>query len=395
MTAITIIFYITLFIVFYNYVGYGVLLYILVKIKYLVKKRPVFDPAFEPTAALIIAAYNEASFIEEKIKNTLSLDYPTGKLQIIFITDGSSDGTPRIIERYSQVTLLHKPERAGKTAALNRAMETVQAEIAIFCDANTLLNKEAIRNIVKHYADVQTGGVAGEKKVIALDSENAAGTEGIYWKYESALKKWDAQLYSVVGAAGELFSIRTKLYEPVEPGIILDDFVISLRVNLKGYRVAYAPDAYAMETPSGNMREEEKRKIRISAGGFQAIGKLGALLQFWKHPLLTWQYISHRVLRWTLSPLSLPLLLVSNIILLLTSPNWFYMCVMAGQALFYVLAIAGFILSRRNIKHKAVYIPYYFLFMNIAVYQGFWRFIRKKQAVTWEKANRQTATTAA
>ncbi|WP_343692562.1 glycosyltransferase family 2 protein [Chitinophaga sp.] len=387
----TILFYTSLFILFYNYIGYGVLVGILVTCKRLLAKDTDVSTAFEPTVTLIVAAYNEAAFIPEKIKNTLELDYPADKLEIIFITDGSNDGSEKIIQQYTRIRGLHEQERKGKTAAINRAMQTVQTPIVIFCDANTLLNAAAVRNIVRHYQDPLTGGVAGEKKVMQAGNSGAAGTEGIYWKYESVLKRLDAALYTVVGAAGELFSVRTALFTPVEPDVILDDFIISLRVNQMGYRIAYAPDAFAMETPSAGITEEHKRKIRISAGGFQSIVMLRALLNVFRYPLLSFQYISHRVLRWTLSPLSLPILFISAAALTFQGTGGWYQLLFAAQVIFYILAITGFFLAKRDIKFKPCYIPFYFLFMNVAIYEGFFRYIRKQQSAVWEKARRETA----
>lgn len=360
----------------------------LVKIKrLLVKAKPPAAP-YEPEVTLVVAAYNEEAVIREKIENTLALDYPKEKLRLLFITDGSTDNTPAIISRFPGIQLLHSNARNGKTAALNRAMEHVQTPYVIFCDANTLLNTGAVRNMVKHYADGRTGGVAGEKKVISSGAAGAAATEGVYWKYESFLKKLDAELYSVVGAAGELFSIRTALFQPVEEDVILDDFVISLRINIKGYRIAYAPDAYAMETPSDSIKEEHKRKIRISAGGFQSIVMLRALLNIFRYPLVSFQYISHRVLRWTLSPLSLLIFLLSNIVLAIYPGGWFFNAFLVVQVLGYLAALTGYKLAERNIKISLFYIPFYFLFMNIAVYQGFYRYLTRSQSAAWEKAKR-------
>jgi poly-beta-1,6-N-acetyl-D-glucosamine synthase len=391
MLLIEILFFISLFILIYNYIGYGFLVGLLVTFKKLLKRKTIEDTAFEPSVTLIVAAYNEADFIDSKIQNTLELDYPAQKLQCIFVTDGSSDGTEKIVRKYPQIVSLHETERKGKTAAINRAMKFVEHSIVIFCDANTQLNPEAVRNIVKHYRDPHTGGVAGEKKVMTEGGKGAAATEGIYWKYESVLKKLDAALYSVVGAAGELFSIRTELFRPVEPEVILDDFIISLRINQMGYRIAYAPDAYAMENPSSSILEEHKRKVRISAGGFQSIIMLRGLLNIFKYPVLSFQYISHRVLRWTLSPLSLPILLLTSGFLSILDAGWWYSAVFAAQLVFYILAIAGFFLAMRNIKFKPCYIPFYFVFMNVAIYEGFFRYIKKQQSAMWEKAQRETA----
>lgn len=387
MIALKIIFFTSLFFLFFSYLGYGIAVALAVKLKRLFRSTKPLPDGYFPEATLVVAAYNEAPFIREKIANTLALDYPADKLRIIFITDGSTDGTPEIIRSYPSITLLHETARLGKTAALNRAMQQVKSPIVIFCDANTLLNDQAVRRIVHHYQDPRCGGVAGEKKVIA-GAGGAENAEGIYWKYESLLKRLDAELFSVVGAAGELFSVRTELYHPVEPDVVLDDFIISLRICAEGYRIAYAPDAYAMESPSAGIKEEHKRKVRISAGGFQAISRLGGLLNFFRHPVLSFQYIGHRVLRWTLAPLSLPLALITNIWLVVAQQGAFYEWVLAAQVLFYVAAISGWVLAVRNVKWKPFYVPFYFLFMNVSIYEGFIRFIRKKQHAAWDKAVR-------
>lgn len=389
MFAIKLILFFSLFILCYSYIGYGVLVWTLLRFRKRAPQQQEDAPEeFTPAVTLIVAAYNEADFIEEKIWNTLSLDYPSDKLDIVFVTDGSTDGTPDQVRKYGRVTLLHEPERKGKTAALNRAMRTVTTPFVVFCDANTLLNPAAIRNIMQHYRDERTGGVAGEKRVWQEGEHGAAATEGIYWKYESALKRLDDRLYSVVGAAGELFSIRTELFEPVAGNVILDDFIISLKINMRGYRIAYAPDAYAMETPSASLADEYKRKVRISAGGFQSIVMLKQLLNIFKQPLLSFQYISHRVLRWTLCPLALLLILCTNIALVTENAGTFYVYLLYAQLFFYLLAIMGFGLALIRIRFKPCYVPFYFVFMNIALYHGFLRFVGSRQSAVWEKAQR-------
>jgi poly-beta-1,6-N-acetyl-D-glucosamine synthase len=389
MIVYKIIFWLSLFIIAYSYIGYGIVLYVLVRIKKMLQKVPkLSDGTYEPHVSLVVAAYNEEEFIHIKIENTLQLDYPREKLQVIFITDGSSDATPQLI-RDSPFELLHQPERRGKVAAMNRAIGYVKAPIVVFCDANTLLNKECIRNLVKHYTDPKVGAVAGEKKVLAGADAKAAGAEGIYWKYESFLKKLDSEFYSVVGAAGELFSVRTHLFERAKEDTIIEDFVQSLKVCLKGYVVRYEPAAYATESASLSMREEQKRKVRICAGAFQAMSMLRELFNVFKYPVLSFQFISHRILRWTLCPVCLVLLLFSNIGIVLSGGEWIYWLLLGMQACFYVLAIIGWLFANRNIKLKLLYIPYYFLFMNISVFMGFARFIQKRQTVLWEKAARQ------
>jgi Glycosyltransferases, probably involved in cell wall biogenesis len=390
--AIKFIFYFSLVIIIYSYVGYGLLIFAWLKIKKLFSRKNtiVKIPIIQPPVTLIVAAYNEAEFIEEKIRNTLSLNYPSDKLSLIFITDGSTDKTPEIVARYPSIQLLHEPGRSGKIAAMHRAMGHVKTPIVVYCDANTYLNADAIKNIVRHYADEKVGGVAGEKKIMQTGSAEVSGAgEGLYWKYESFLKQMDSDLYTVVGAAGELFSIRTELYEFPGENVLLDDFIISLRICARGYRVAYEKEAYAMETASANLKEEKKRKIRISAGAFQSMVMLKGLLNFFKHPLLTFQYVSHRVLRWTLCPLLLPVLFVSNLFLLNEYPAMVYRLFFAGQLAFYGAVVVGWLLSLRGIKSKLLYFPYYFFFINVSLYLGFFRYLKGNQSVLWDKAVRK------
>ncbi|MBC7904928.1 MAG: glycosyltransferase family 2 protein [Gemmatimonadaceae bacterium] len=384
-------FWLFLFIVFYTYFGYGILVYIINKVSGKGKKHAERGKVeFQPVVALVVAAYNEEDYIEDKIKNTLEIDYPAEKLKIYFVTDGSDDSTASIVARYPQITLLHQPERRGKASAMNRAMQIIQEPFVIFCDANTMLNRSCVTEMVRPYADSRVGAVAGEKKIFQVKEGKAASAgEGIYWKYESFLKKQDSILYSVVGAAGELFSVRKELYEPVEKGVIIEDFVLSLRICERGYVVKYAPEAFAVETASASVKDEQKRKVRICAGGFQAMAMLKGLFNIRKHGVLTFQYISHRVLRWSLTPVCLVLLLPVNAALVLLRAGWVYDIMMAGQLFFYVLALTGWFFANRNIKVKSLYIPYYFLFMNISVFMGFRRYLAGKQSVLWEKAARQ------
>lgn len=391
MLLFKILFFTGLFLVFYSYIGYGILVWLLIRLRNLFRSPYTLPITTEwPRVSIVVAAYNEERFIIEKIENTLSLDYPPDKLDLIFITDGSTDNTPLLARNYPGIRVLHEPERRGKVAAIHRAMQTVTTPVTIFCDANTLLNKESVHNILRHYADPAVGGVAGEKKVLPGANAQASGAgEGIYWKYESLLKRLDAELYTVVGAAGELFSIRTELYEPVPHDVLLDDFVISLSICRKGYRIVYEPESFASETPSATMKEEQKRKIRISAGAFQSMIMLKDLLNVVRYPVLSFQYISHRVLRWTVCPVALPLIFVLNAILAFNPGSPFYLFLLAAQFLFYAAAIAGWLFSNRNIKVKAFYIPYYFFFLNLSLYLGFLRFKKGRQSVLWEKAARQ------
>ncbi len=389
MLIIKYIFFTGLFILFYSYIGYGILLWIWVKMKNAFLGRVALNGEFLPPVTLIIAAYNEEDFIENKIVNTFGLDYPADRFKVIFVTDGSSDSTPSIVSRYPSIRLLHNQERKGKVDAMHRAMQYVETPFVIFSDANTLLNRDSVRNIVRHYAKPEIGGVAGEKKIRQSMSEAAAGAgEGLYWKYESFLKKLDYNFYSVVGAAGELFSLRTELYEYPGPDVLLDDLVMSLRVCMKGYRFAYEPEAYAIESASVSLKEEKKRKIRISAGAFQSMKMLSSLFNIFKYPRLSFQYISHRVLRWTLCPLFLPLVLLCNLYLVMNCDSWYYKVLLAGQVIFYLFAFLGYLMSSTKTRIGFLYAPYYFLFINFSLYGGFLRYMKGRQTVLWEKASR-------
>ncbi len=384
------LFWLALALVFYTYLGYGILLFILVKLKRIFVKKETFPEGFEPEVTLVIPAYNEQDYIAEKAQNSLELDYPKEKLRILFITDGSTDTTPDIIRGIEGVELTHEDIRAGKSAAENRAMTMVDTPIVVFCDANTYLNPMCIRNLVRHYSNPKVGAVSGEKRVLSkgADTASAAG-EGLYWKYESTLKKLDSELYTIVGAAGELISFRSELVQDLEHDTILDDFVQTMRICQQGFRVKYEPESFAAETASDNVKEELKRKVRIAAGGWQSMARLWPILIPIPNPVLSFQYISHRVLRWSISALALPLIFILNFFLIDKSPIYEYL--FYAQIAFYLLALLGWFLENRAIRVKALFVPYYFLMMNYAVFAGFFRWAKGSQKATWERAKRAKA----
>jgi cellulose synthase/poly-beta-1,6-N-acetylglucosamine synthase-like glycosyltransferase len=392
MSFTELIFWISLFLLFFCYIGYGLLLYLLNLLTSIFRRKKDLANLPElPAVTIIVAAYNEKETLARKIENIRALDYPGDKLKTIFVTDGSTDNSESIISQFPSVLLLHQQARSGKTAAIKRAMKHVETPIVVFTDANTDLNEHCIRRIVSHYADPKVGGVAGEKKIIQDFRLSAVGqAEGIYWKYESFMKKQDAAFNTVVGAAGELFSIRTSLFKAPPDKIILDDFVISMSVCLQGYKIAYEPDAYAAELPSVSLPEEEKRKVRISAGAYQCISYLSDGLNIFRHPILSFQFISRRLLRWVFCPIMLLALFISNLTL-----AWppgapvLFLILFYAQLFFYLLAVAGWILIRRGAAPGLLTVPFYFTFMNYCLVKGFLRFARGKQTVLWEKSARQ------
>jgi biofilm PGA synthesis N-glycosyltransferase PgaC len=379
---------ICIIIITYTYLGYPVLIWLGAVIK------KMFNTALQekadaiPTITLIVPAYNEAAIIGKKIENCLALNFPRDRLFIIVVTDGSVDGTPAVVTRYPQAMLLHDAERKGKLQALEHAIRQVKSELVVFTDANTMLNPEALQMISMHFADPSVGAVAGEKRVSNTSAGQAVAGEGWYWYYESWLKKAESDFYSVMGAAGELFCIRTRLYEPLPANTLLDDLAISLEIVLKGYCIRYEPNASATEPASHNTGEELERKIRIAAGGWQSLQRYGLRLLL-ARPLLAFMYISHRVLRWTLVPYALIWLFMIGVVWVwqygLTGwPAWLFVM----QLVFYLVACAGWVMERKKIKAGWLFVPFYFSFMHYAMIAGLLRYCTGKQTVLWKKAGR-------
>ena len=393
MLTLKILFWATLLIVFYTYIGYGILLYIIIRLKRLFAGKPceAVLPADEelPTMTLMICAYNEEDVVKEKMENTLALDYPKDKLRIMWVTDGSNDHTNELLAAYPGVDIVFSPERRGKTAALKHGLRELKTRYVAFTDANTMINAGALREIARLFCDPTVGCVSGEKRVAARkEGEMAAEGEGIYWRYESTLKRWDSELYSAMGAAGELYAIDPKLCREVPDEALLDDFMMSMYVVQAGKRIAYTAEAYAMEYGSANIYEESKRKRRIAAGGLQSIWWLRSMLNPFKQPLVTFQYVSHRVLRWSITPIAMVLLLLVNIALVAMGAGTFYTVILILQMLFYLMALAGWFLNRYGHKNKLLYTAYYFVFMNFNVFRGMAYLRSHGKSGAWEKAKR-------
>lgn len=395
MAFVEILFWVAVAVVVYTYVGYGIILWMMVKVKeWFIKPVTLPHPTDEelPEMTLFITAYNEEQVVDEKMANCLDLDYPREKLHIVWCTDGSNDHTVERLGCWPQATVLHTPERKGKSAAMNRGLQFVHTPLVAFTDANTMLNRASLRLIAQAFLDQKVGCVAGEKRIQTEEKADAAqGGEGLYWRYESALKALDSRLYSAAGAAGELFAIRRELFQPLEEDTLLDDFVLSLRIVEQGYRIAYLKEAYAMESGSANLAEEEKRKVRIAAGGLQSIARLWPLFNPLRYGIFSFQYVSHRVLRWSITPVLLFALLPLNVVLLFgTERTALYVILWLLQALFYLAGSLGYYLSMRRTKNKLLFVPCYFLFMNLNVLRGMVYLSTRndKEKGTWEKARR-------
>ena len=372
-------FWLCLAIVVYTYIGYGIVLYLLVFIKRLATKaKPLADISDDclPEVTLMVCAYNEEDVIAEKMANTHLLDYPADRLHLVWVTDGSTDNTNTLLSAYPEVEIVYSPERRGKAAALKHGIKEVKTEIVMMTDANTMLNPGAVREIVRLMQDPKVGCVSGEKKVMAKsDSDEAAQGEGLYWKYESTLKRLDGELYSAMGAAGELCVIRRQLMTDIPDDTLLDDFIISMEIVRTGYKIAYTSKAYAMEYGSADLHEESKRKRRIAAGGLQSCWRLRSLMNPLRYPVVAFQFVSHRVLRWTITPVCLFALIPLNTILVLSGEGIIYTVIWVLQILFYASAAAGLRISK------------YFVFMNLNVFRGM-AYLFNNTSGMWEKAKR-------
>ena len=373
------LFWLCMAIVVYTYVGYGIVLYLLVFVKRLATKaKPLADITDDrlPEVTLMVCAYNEEDIIAEKMDNTRRLDYPSDRLHLVWVTDGSNDNTNVLLSAYPEVKVIYFPERRGKAAALKHGIKEIDTEIVMMTDANTMLNPEAVREVARLMQDPKVGCVSGEKKVRARrDSDEAAQGEGLYWKYESTLKRLDSELYSAMGAAGELCVIRRQLMTDIPDDTLLDDFIISMEIVKKGYKIAYTSNAYAMEYGSADLHEESKRKRRIAAGGLQSCWRLRSLMNPLRHPVVAFQFVSHRVLRWTITPVCLFALVPLNTLLVLSGEGIVYTIIWILQILFYASAAAGVRISK------------YFIFMNLNVFRGM-AYLFNNSTGMWEKAKR-------
>jgi cellulose synthase/poly-beta-1,6-N-acetylglucosamine synthase-like glycosyltransferase len=374
---------------FYTYAGYGLFLALAARKKPGPPSASSREERDWPAVTLLIPAYNEAASLPEKISNSRALHYP-GRLQVCVVSDGSDDNTAAIMNGCPGVQWLHQSQREGKFAALRRGLQSTDTPLVVFTDANTLLPADALLHLILHFDDPAIGGVAGEKKIRVSATGNAVGAaEGWYWRYESWIKKKEAAWYTVMGAAGELFAIRRSLFPLLPDTVILDDFMISMHLHLQGYRIAYEPRAFATEPPSPTLAEERKRKVRIAAGAYQAMGWLFREKALWRRPRLVFLYVSRRLFKWVAGPLALILLFLSTSFLSWQGGGAVYDGLLYAQLSFYGLALAGCLPVFRKGKTAWLLLPGYFVFMQLCQLQGGWRYLTRGQSVRWEKTVRQ------
>jgi len=375
-------------VILYSYLGYFVIILLWSAVKKLLYSKPLQSIQDLPEVTLMVAAYNEEKVIEEKIKNTFELDYPKEKLHYIWVTDGSTDRTESLLRQYVEITVLHEPTRKGKTAAINRGMQHVKTPIVIFSDANSMLSKASVKSMVQTFQNKKVGCVAGQKR-IAKSTQVVSTGEGIYWQYENMLKKAESAVHSTVGAAGELFAIRTELYKPVPEDTILDDFVISFNTVLQGHQIKFAQAAQATENASLNIKEEKKRKVRIASGCLQTTLRYPAYINPLKTGWLAFQYFSHKLLRWYVVPVSI-YLLFPMVLYLAWERNFepgLYTLLAGMYTILVLLSIIGYLFRSYKLP-KILYLPYYLYFMNACILQGYIKFLKGAQSAIWDKSER-------
>lgn len=338
-----------------------------------------------PSVTLIIAAYNEERVIEGKIRNSLALDYPRDKLDVIVISDGSTDATPGIVEGYARegVISMHQPQRRGKTAALNRAVTAATGDIVVFSDANNMFAPESLRELVKHFADSEVGGVCGLKQIYDSPDRESSHGDSLYWKYESAIKEAESALNSITTADGEIFAVRRDLYEVIDEKVINDDAEITFSLVKRGYRVLYERNAKSFEHASIRIEDDFHVKVRMVSGGFQTVTRHRAFLL----PPRSWfalNFLSHKLLRW-LAP---ELMLVIAVTSVLLSDQPLFIAALALQIAFYFLALIGWTKRNQQQLTSLLYIPFYFCAMNLAAFRGLLRFVAGTHSTLWRKAER-------
>ena len=384
MTFLEIIFWSAWGLVFYTYGVYPLLLALLSRA--FGEKRAAYPKEMPdadlPRVAMVVAAYNEIGVIAEKLANTWKLDYPEEKLELWVGSDGSADGTAEILQSCTHPQLRAFPftERRGKMAVLNDLMGRVDAEIVVMSDANTMYAPDAVRNLVRHFVDPKIGCASG---VLSLDQGGGVSGEGLYWKYEVWIKRNESRLGFLIGCNGGIYAIRRELYEPLPDSTIVDDFVLTMRILEKGYKIHLETEARATEPPCPSARAEMVRKIRIGAGDFQALSLTRGLLHP-KQGLKALGFWSHKVMRW-LVPFFLLAALLSNVGLI-GSRTYFALLLMqlggAGLSYWAYNARPG-----QKIPKWTRPISYFYL-MNYALFCGFLRFLFRTQRVTWDRTAR-------
>jgi cellulose synthase/poly-beta-1,6-N-acetylglucosamine synthase-like glycosyltransferase len=381
MSRVTFVFWFSGFFIFYSYLGYPLLLEILSLFKSAV--RPAKRPYAQPPVTLLISAYNEEAVIEEKLLNSLASNYPRSLLEIVVVSDGSTDSTCDIVSRYAHqgVKLRHYEGRMGKTACLNRAVPRAEGEIVVFSDANSLYDKEAIRELVKNFSDDRIGFVTGRTLYVSADAKGAAASIGLYSKIEQWIKTLESEIGSCIGADGAIFAVRKELYQPLK-AYDINDFVIPLVVIEQGYRGKLENGAFCYEETAGAAKKEFRRQVRITNRTIRAIVNRLYLLNPFGYGLLAFELCSHKVCR-LLVPFVMLILLVTDLILSLTDE--FYYFTFCAQLLFYLLGGFNYLSfkSKFSFLSRMSSLAHTFIMTNFAILSGWIKYLKGEASVVW------------
>lgn len=368
-----------IFLSLYSYIFYPLILLLLT----IIKKKSVFKNSYFPYVSLIIAAYNEETVIGKKIENALALDYPKDKLEVIVVSDCSTDRTNEIVKQYKDkgVILNAQQQRMGKTAGLNDTLPKAKGEIVVFSDANAMYPKNALKNITKNFADPKIGFVTGSTKYISKCGDKVVNTTGAYARMERFIKKLESALGSCVGADGAIFAIRKTLYQPLK-NTDINDFVIPLGIVQQGYRGIMDEEIFCIEETAQDIGGEFKRQTRITNRTLRAIFENKELLNPFKFPLFSFQLISHKLIRF-LVPFFLVLILALNSFLL--TSGLLYQFLFFAQFIFYACAILGYLLIKLKDKHIHPFsLCYHFILINTAILLGWIRYLSGRSDKVWE-----------
>jgi len=379
--AMQIVFWSIVALILYTYVGYALLTLLIL----LVWQRPVRrDDDHEPSVTLLITAYNEERDIVRKLDNATGLDYPAAKFEVLVASDGSTDATDRIVTDYarthSQVRLVRVEGRVGKTETQNQAVLAAAGEIIVFSDATTTYREDAIRKIVRNYADPRVGAVSG-KYLYETEGGSTMGVATIlFWNYENLIKSRQTGIRTITGCCGCIYSVRRQCYVPLPP-MIISDLVEPLKIIEQGYRIVFEPEANAYETTTEGVGDEFRMRVRVITRGMTGLCYMKRLFNPFKYPFVAFQLFSHKVLRWLVPPLLVLLFLAS---LALAGSGAIYLVALSGQLLFYILALSGLILEKLGFKVRVLAPFVYFCVVNLASLVSLYNLLRGERKVVWE-----------
>jgi len=389
MSALEAVFWACLLLVAYTYLLYPCLLFAAYSVaqvrrdwQYLMtrhdRRRPSLPAAALPAVSLVIPAHNEEACLPGKIANLRQLDYPRDRLEVVFVSDGSTDRTNEILRALAEpnVQTVFLPVQQGKSTALNHGVDRARHDILLFSDAATLFSTDAVKHLVRHFSDPSVGVVCG-----ALQFEGSAEsrkTEGVYWTYESMLRLMEARLGATLTASGAIYALRRRCYRPLSADVLIEDFLIPMSARRRGYRVLYDPEARATEIAATSVPAEFTRRVRLAVGSF---GALGRLIRIPFHPFTYWAFVSHKLLRWLLPFLLIGLLASSGAL----SHDPLYRVAFAVQGLFYLWAAAGFLFRERLGRVRFGLVGYYLCAIHLAFLVGFVRVLTGRKHTAWQR----------